>query len=62
MADRAQLSVVVTRAVHQADELCRLIEKASAEAIRFPVTKIEPVDDDDPRPIQLIVVFFRFSF
>ena len=46
MADRAQLSVVVTRAVHQADELCRLIEKAGAEAIRFPVTKIDPVDDD----------------
>ena len=45
MADRAQLSVVVTRAVHQADELCRLIEKAGAEAIRFPVTKIDPVDD-----------------
>ena len=46
MADLMPLSVVVTRAVHQADELCRLIEKAGAEAIRFPVTKIEPVDDD----------------
>ena len=45
MADLMPLSVVVTRAVHQADELCSLIEKAGAEAIRFPVTKIEPIDE-----------------
>ena len=47
MADLAGMSVVVTRAAHQADELCELIEKAGGEAIRFPVTKIEPVDDHD---------------
>jgi uroporphyrinogen-III synthase len=48
MGDPARLSVVVTRAAHQADELCELIEKAGGEAIRFPVTKIEAVDDYDP--------------
>ena len=48
MADPAQLSVVVTRAVHQADELCNLISQAGAEAVRFPVTEIEAVDDSDP--------------
>ncbi|HCK76081.1 MAG TPA: uroporphyrinogen-III synthase [Gammaproteobacteria bacterium] len=48
MANVTPVSVVVTRAIHQADELCRLVEKAGAEAIRFPVTKIEPVDDHDP--------------
>ena len=47
MADLAGMSVVVTRAAHQADELCELIGKAGGEAIRFPVTKIEPVDDHD---------------
>ncbi len=47
MADPAQLSVVVTRAVHQADELCDLISQAGAEAVRFPVTEIEAVDDSD---------------
>jgi len=52
MADLMPLSVVVTRAVHQADELCSLIEKAGAEAIRFPVTKIEPIDDYDPVLVQ----------
>ena len=48
MADPAQLSVVVTRAVHQADELCNLISQAGAEAVRFPVTEIEAVEDSDP--------------
>ncbi len=48
MADPAQLSVVVTRAVHQADELCNLISQAGAEAVRFPVTEIEAVGDSDP--------------
>ena len=48
MADPAQLSVVVTRAVHQADELCDLISQAGAEAVRFPVTEIDAVDDSDP--------------
>ena len=47
MADPAQLSVVVTRAVHQADELCDLISQAGAEAVRFPVSEIEAVDDSD---------------
>ena len=48
MADPAQLSVVVTRAVHQADELCNLISQAGAEAVRFPVTEIDAVEDSDP--------------
>ena len=52
MADPAQLSVVVTRAVHQADELCNLISQAGAEAVRFPVTEIEAVDDSDPALVQ----------
>ena len=47
MADPSQLSVVVTRAVHQADELCNLISQAGAEAVRFPVTEIEAVEDSD---------------
>jgi len=52
MADPTRLSVVVTRAVHQADELCELISQAGAEAVRFPVTAIEAVDDSDPALVQ----------
>ena len=43
--DLGGLSILVTRAVHQADTLCALIEEQSGDAVRFPVTVIEsPVD------------------
>ncbi len=48
MPDLTGVSVVVTRAPHQSAELCDLIEDAGGEAIRFPVTKIEPLSDEDP--------------
>ena len=54
MTDPAQLSVVVTRAVHQADELCDLISQAGAEAVRFPVTEIEAVEDSDPALVRAL--------
>jgi uroporphyrinogen-III synthase len=38
----AGLRVLVTRPAHQADPLCRLIEKAGGEAIRLPLLSIEP--------------------
>lgn len=41
------MSVVVTRAAHQAEELCTMIEAAGGRAIRLPVSKIEAVDDRD---------------
>jgi uroporphyrinogen-III synthase len=36
------VGVLVTRPAHQADTLCRLIEAAGGEAIRFPVLAIAP--------------------
>ncbi len=39
--------VLVTRAVHQADNLCRLIEARGGEAVRFPVMRIAPSADQD---------------
>lgn len=38
----AGLRVLVTRPAHQAEELCRLIEGAGGEAIRFPAIDIRP--------------------
>jgi len=48
MGDLKGVSVVVTRAAHQADELCSLIEAAGGQPIRFPVTRIEPMVESDP--------------
>ena len=48
MADLKGVSVVVTRAAHQADELCSLIEAAGGRPVRFPVTRIESVAESDP--------------
>ena len=39
----AGLRVLVTRPAHQADTLCRLIEKAGGEALRLPLLSIEPI-------------------
>ncbi len=36
------MSVVVTRAAHQAEELCQLIEAAGGRPVQVPVTRIEP--------------------
>ena len=36
------MSVVVTRAAHQAEELCQLIETAGGRPVQVPVTRIEP--------------------
>jgi len=38
----AGLRVMVTRPAHQADPLCRMIEKAGGETIRLPLLSIEP--------------------
>jgi uroporphyrinogen-III synthase len=46
MADQLPLQglrVLVTRPAHQADTICKLIEKAGGEAIRLPLLSIEPV-------------------
>ncbi len=42
-APLAGLRVLVTRPAHQADTLCKLIEKAGGEAIRLPLLSIEPI-------------------
>ena len=41
-ADLDGLSILVTRAIHQSDTLCTLIERHSGDAVRCPVTVIEP--------------------
>ncbi|ROR34395.1 uroporphyrinogen-III synthase [Inmirania thermothiophila] len=38
--------VLVTRPAHQAEGLCRLIEAAGGQALRYPVIAIEPLPDD----------------
>ena len=38
--DLTGVSVLVTRASHQAENLCRLIAVAGGEPVRFPVTEI----------------------
>ncbi|MFA7592275.1 MAG: uroporphyrinogen-III synthase [Thiohalobacteraceae bacterium] len=38
-------SILVTRPVHQAGELCRMIEVAGGRAVRFPVLDILPASD-----------------
>ncbi len=39
------VTVVVTRPVHQAEKLCRLIEAAGGKVLRFPVIDIRPPED-----------------
>lgn len=39
----AGLSVLVTRPVHQAEKLCRMIESGGGKAVRLPLLSIEPV-------------------
>lgn len=39
--------ILVTRAREQASELSAMLEEAGAEAVEFPVIKIEPVDNTD---------------
>ena len=43
------LRVLVTRPEHQADDLCRAIEDAGGAAIRYPVLKIVPMQNDELR-------------
>ncbi len=59
-----QLSVLVTRPAHQAEDFCRLIEDASGRAIRFPVIAIEAIESNltqDQQPAAIdqynIVIF-----
>jgi len=52
MPDLDGVSVVVTRAPHQSRELCDLIEVAGGEAVRFPVTQITPLSDNDTAVIE----------
>ena len=42
-ASLSGLRVLVTRPAHQADTLCRLIERAGGEAMRLPLLSIEPM-------------------
>jgi len=46
--DLRGVGVLVTRPAHQAEGLCRLIEAAGAQAIRFPVLAIAPPLDARP--------------
>lgn len=48
-----QLSVLVTRPAHQAENFCRLIEDASGTAIRFPVIAIEAIENSSTQDQQL---------
>lgn len=48
----AGLGIVVTRPVHQADSLCKLIESYGGVAHRFPVLEIR--DPEDRRPLEQI--------
>ena len=52
MPDLDGVSVVVTRAPHQSRELCDQIMNAGGEAVCFPVTKIEPLPDNDTAVIE----------
>ena len=52
MPDLDGVSVVVTRAPHQSRELCDQIVSAGGEAVCFPVTKIEPLPDNDTTVIE----------
>ena len=44
-SDLTGVTVLVTRAPHQAGPLCKLIEQAKGIAVRFPVTKICKVEN-----------------
>ncbi len=48
-----QLSVLVTRPAHQAEDFCRLIENTSGTAIRFPVIAIEAIENKSTHTQQL---------
>jgi len=43
--DLKNLTVLVTRPLHQTEELCALLNAAGAETINFPVLEIVPVQD-----------------
>lgn len=45
--------IVVTRPVHQAEALCKLLEAAGARALRFPVIEIQPVKNRSALQAQL---------
>ncbi|WP_455212560.1 uroporphyrinogen-III synthase [Kaarinaea lacus] len=47
MVDLQGIHVVVTRPVHQAQQLCELIEERGGQAIRFPVLEIVPKIDTE---------------
>jgi uroporphyrinogen III methyltransferase / synthase len=52
------MRIVVTRADAQADELVEAIEGLGHEAVRCPLIRIEPLDDEpvDPSPYDVVVV------
>ena len=45
--DLSGTGVLVTRAAHQAEPLCKLIEAQGGRAVRFPVLEIEPLKPAD---------------
>ncbi|MBS1212975.1 MAG: hemDX [Proteobacteria bacterium] len=49
----AGIGVLVTRPEGQAEGLCRLIEAAGGEAIRWPLIEIEPMPPDSEGPARL---------
>ena len=48
VSNLAGMSVLVTRASHQATRLCKLIEREGGEPICFPVTEITPLSAHEP--------------
>jgi len=53
MPELSGVTVVVTRPVHQAEKLCRLIEAADGKALRFPVIDIRPPENPQQCQVQL---------
>lgn len=45
--DLSSMGILVTRADHQAEPLCRLIEASGGRTVRFPVLEIQPQKPDD---------------
>ncbi|MDR0564728.1 MAG: uroporphyrinogen-III synthase [Azoarcus sp.] len=55
--------IAVTRPVHQAETLCRAIEEAGGEALRFPLLEIVPIADSAAfAPIAARLSSFDFAF
>lgn len=53
VTDLSDVTVVVTRPLHQAEALCQSIEDLGATALRFPVIEIRPSENLDSLKTQL---------